>query len=229
MPSQTISRIARPEAGPFSRIPAEIRNQIYHEVLSVDQIDLSPKDEVRRRQHRAWNRSPPEKRLCTRQVDARMLRVCRLFHTEASPILYGNNTFVLSSELVGPFQSNWLGRVGASNRQLIRKVEVRFTTEQVRRAIRSNADIAVNLMEALYKVTGVRSIALLHREPDQEPVKQPGVAHDELVLAALLNKVKSSRALLAHRIYPEGEGRVTLADVDTMKMTKSKVCYSMVS
>lgn len=64
----------------FLKLPPEIRLQIYHDCLVVGEVYLY---------RISYDGNPPA---------AALLRTCRTIHSEAEPILYQQNTFILKGE-----------------------------------------------------------------------------------------------------------------------------------
>ena len=219
-------------AGPFSKLPAEIRNGIYKLVLTVGDVDLQPKQPKQAKQPKAKDRkkkstSQQPVALSTKDVNTSMLRVCRLFYTEASAIMYGTNTFHVPSNALPEFQSVWIRQIGPQNCQLIRSLEVKFTTEQVRRMICQNWKTVETLADAIAKATSIRSITFSHDSSPPSRVERPGILPNELVLAAGLNRLKETDSLSAYRICMEQRGgRVTLAGENLMRKKIAEVSQS---
>ena len=218
-------------AGPFSKLPAEIRNDIYKLVLTVEDINLQPKQPKEAKQPKPKDRkrkstSQEPVPLSTKDINTSMLRVCRLFYTEASAIMYGTNTFHVPSNALPNLQSTWIQQIGPQNCQLIRSLEVKFTTEQVRGMICQNWRTAETLAKAIANATSIRSITFSHDAPQPTRVERPGILPNELVLAAGLNRLKETDSLSAYRIcIEEGSGRVTLAGEMIMRKKVAMVSY----
>ena len=219
-------------AGPFSKLPAEIRNDIYKLVLTVGEVDLQPKQprqvkqlKVKDRKKKSTSQQPVS--LSTKDIDTSMLRVCRLFYAEASAIMYGTNTFRVPSNALPAFQATWIRQIGAQNCQLIRNLEITFTTEQVKHMICQNWKTVETLADAIAKATSIRSITFSHNSPQPSRAEQPSILPNELVLAAGLNRLKETDLLSAYRICIEESGRVTLAGEEIMRKKIAKVSYSV--
>lgn len=107
--NHTMAQIALSSAGLLGKLPPEIRNQIYLELL-VDPIPIwvrrridiiGPSNVPRRKRYSSRMRQVAHSRVVMNIWDSdgkggcviHLLRVCKLVNIEASPVLYGCNTF----------------------------------------------------------------------------------------------------------------------------------------
>ncbi|KAL8922351.1 MAG: hypothetical protein Q9208_005204 [Pyrenodesmia sp. 3 TL-2023] len=90
------------EGGDFARLPREIRVQIYGQLLTTTSPIKNLGELVRSKMYFTSYLEQPD-------LDARILRTCRLIYTEALPILYGENDFHFDTlESLETFRSNGL-------------------------------------------------------------------------------------------------------------------------
>lgn len=96
------------EHSPFSRLPQELRNEIYHLAL-IEEDTVQINTEL----HRVW-KAPP------------LLHTCRQIRTEALPIYFGNNAFASAAPFsVPPLQLQaWCTMIGKEARPFIHTIRL---------------------------------------------------------------------------------------------------------
>lgn len=75
----------------FTKLPAEVRDMIYHHVLVSSEYITDAHDLLGYKTIVASNHHP------ILDIDSCLMRTCRLIYKETSPVLYGNNTFEFNS------------------------------------------------------------------------------------------------------------------------------------
>lgn len=102
-------------SSPLHILPYELRMMIYRRILSKPIIVLRRVTE-------------PARRLVTDDVRATILRVCKLFHAEATSILYVENTFCLDPYHQILFTSTFLPSISPTNAESINSLYFRSST-----------------------------------------------------------------------------------------------------
>ena len=169
-PVETISDTINP----FEKLPYEIRLMIYRLVLCVKSIRIEhtndfigsrkPAKETSTR----FELSTPQpfctairyrEHLAATRNHASLLRVCRLFNSEATSILYGENSFVLMYHFVRYFFDIFLVLIGRTNCSYIRVFEVELNVralfwEAVSRSVICNhLLIRISELKSLSQIT----------------------------------------------------------------------------
>lgn len=145
--------------GLFFRLPAELRNIIYRLLLT---LKLAP--HLRRlsitTSRAAGSSSKPPPYVCLN-----LLATCRQINTEASPILYAENTFIAHPNLLTNvphlLDPGRPLRVPACARRIRRwyihvrlDTDARFTVDEVQAAFSGAEELVVEASQAMYRAAG---------------------------------------------------------------------------
>ncbi|CZT23370.1 uncharacterized protein RCC_09084 [Ramularia collo-cygni] len=135
----------------FLDLSPELRNQIYRYCLTDSEVLAVRSGASLNPPQRRWYilRAPP---LTQPVLSTNLLATCKKIHDEATPILYGSNTFEVDSYETGhPLFVSWTETIAASI-SLVRNVRVGGIT---------NRSVAVENLRGLHAATSLQSLVVL--------------------------------------------------------------------
>lgn len=109
------------QASPLLDLPAELRNIVYHLVLSSEKGEGT------------------EITLSTIKSQTTLLRVCSQIRVEATPIFYGTNTFLISDVIAQEAETDRFLKNAGDNRKLIPRIAVRMETPELQKRLITTA------------------------------------------------------------------------------------------
>ena len=113
------------KAFPLLDLPAEVRNQIYRDVLVLDQAtELDPKSTKGKRHDLVVQARHNKRYRYDVQPRLRVLRVNKQVHREASSIYYGENEFRFTNVSGWYILSSFLLTIGPDNVHLLRSITI---------------------------------------------------------------------------------------------------------
>ncbi|MCJ1384112.1 hypothetical protein MMC17_007228 [Xylographa soralifera] len=143
-------------------LPYDICTMIYRLVLCSEEVlKIRPKVPTR-----SYPSQPDLFKLGAKGVSCGLLRTCRLFHHEATHLLYSKNTFYLDAFKLSPFLYGLLNTISQPNTAAIRTLSIYFIPQTLARLAQSIAADKNPLSEALRRLPGLQELILCRPSGD---------------------------------------------------------------